>query len=153
MQDKSARFGTVLLAKDEDEFWAQFPSHVHFFKLKTKASFKVHELCDRRLIKKIDKLIEPLLGPHGYKDELWFENLELYGDGVRQLSFRWSDVSRSLLVRLQKLLIREHARFCILCKFHTKRMEKGDLVGLLALFRGKALATHGFSKALQRKRV
>src|SRR2546429_3383644 len=114
MQNTSAHFGTVILAKDEDEFWAQFSSHVHFFKLKTQASTNAHEQCDRRLVKKIDRLIEPLLGPHGYKDELWFENLDFYGDGVRQLSFRWSDVSRSLLVRLQKLLIREHARFCIL---------------------------------------
>ena len=93
------------------------------------------------------------MGPHGYDEELWFENLDFYGDGVRQLSFRWSDVPPFMLTQLQSLLVGEHERFCILCKFHTERMEKGQLVGLLALFHDKSLVTPGFSDALQAKHV
>jgi hypothetical protein len=143
----------AVLAEHEDEFWAQLGEHVHQFDLDTPAATEAHERCDRELVNKVDAVICPVLGPRGSANELWFENLDFYGDGVRQLSFRWSDFPSYLVIQLQSLLVRDHQSFCILCKFHTKRMEKGELVGLLALFHDTTLVTRPLFDAFRNKHV
>jgi hypothetical protein len=146
-------FGSDLLAEDEDDFWARFSELVNSFDVENEDSATAHEQCDRRLVKKIDLIVEPVLGPRGSDDELWSENLDFFGDGVRQLSFRWADIPPFLLGQLQALLVGEHEPFCILIKFHTALKENGELVALLALFHNSTLATRGFYEALRAKHV
>jgi hypothetical protein len=74
-----------------------------------------HGEVDSRLLKRIDELIEPILGPSGHGDERWFQSMDYYGGGVRHLEFKPGVFPLPLIPRLQNLLVGEHASFCILC--------------------------------------
>jgi hypothetical protein len=142
-----------VIVESEEDFWAALGERVHQFDVDTPTEGEAHEQIDGRLVARIDEVIRPVLGPHGYREELWFENLDFYGDGVRQLSFAWKDFPPYLMPQLQVLLAGEHELFCILCKFHTERMEKGELVGLLALFKSESVITRPLFDALRSRHV
>ena len=131
--------GAVRYSSD-DAFWTAVTNYTHRFDLSSEASTRVHEQCDMRLVKQIDAVVEPILGPHGLKGA-WFENLDFYGDGVRQLSFALPEFPVGILASLRALLTGEHEKFCVLIKFHTERMERGEALGVLALFSEKVLIT------------
>jgi len=125
---------------NDDAFWAAVSSHTHRFNLSSDESTRAHEQCDMRLVKQIDAVVGPFLGPQGLEGA-WFENLDYYGDGVRQLSFALPEFPIGLLASLRALLTGEHGNFCVLIKFHTQRMERGESLGALALFSDKVLVT------------
>lgn len=105
-----------------------------------------------RLVRQIDAVVEPLLGPKGLEGA-WFENLDFYGDGVRQLSFSLREFPLSLIPALRALLTGEHERFCVLIKVHTERMEKGESIGLLAVFFDKTLITEELYERMKVERA
>jgi hypothetical protein len=74
-----------------------------------------HPEIDLRLVRLIDQVLEPLIGPSGIDEHLWFQSLDWYGDGVRHLEFAPGRFPLSAIPGLQSLLKNEYSRFSILC--------------------------------------
>ena len=75
-----------------------------------------HGDIDMRLVDKVGTVLQPILGPEGCsQNELWFHNMDYYGNGVRHLEFRPGKFPMSAIPSLQALLVGEHEPFSILC--------------------------------------
>jgi hypothetical protein len=103
-----------------------------------------HGDIDLRLVQSIEDLLVPSLGRWEASSD-WFHQLDLYGDGVRSLTFSRSAFPYDHVRQLQNLLCGEHAAFCILCiatdKLAGAGADKGDDDDYLALFRDRILVT------------
>jgi hypothetical protein len=135
------RIAPTTIAISDAEFWAVFYKNVCQFDLSTKDLQTAHERCDFRLIEKIHLVIEPVLGPEGFRTEAWFENDDYFGDGVRSLEFDMPRFEPSLIEPLHRSLAGEHERFCILAKFYRFSDAATEPLGALALSRRRIIVT------------
>jgi hypothetical protein len=110
------------------------------------AQGETHGDIDLRLVNSIEDLLVPILGRWENSD-VWFHQLDFYGDGVRSLTFRRAAFPYAQVKSLQQLLHGEHAPFCILCIATDTLAEAIEQGGpeseddYLAIFSSNMLAT------------
>lgn len=100
-----------------------------------------HPEIDLLLVRLIDQVLEPRIGPSGIDGHAWFQSLDWYGDGVRHLEFQLGKFPLNVISSLQQLLVNEYSNFCILCwaplEQHTENEEPDGVV----IFAKKLLVT------------
>lgn len=107
-----------------------------------------HGEIDGRLQDAIEGLLTPLVGPWEQSD-VWFHNQDFYGDGVRCLTFRAGDFPWQSVALLQKLLVDECSRFCIVVHISDSLGPNGTWVGTMGILQDEVVATPYMAEMLQ----
>ena len=128
------------VTKTEEEFWQQlegFTSSRSVFD----AQGEEHSNIDFRLAEKIDDYLSPNLGKWEQSD-IWFHNIDFYGDGIRSLEFVADSFSPAYLRDFQAMLAGEHSEFAILCKVLTNFSDTGTRIGSIAIRSDRILVSY-----------
>jgi hypothetical protein len=135
-----------VVATDKD-FWkkiSRFCAPVSVFD----AQGDDHGNIDLRLVRHIESYLIPVLGAWERSD-IWWHQMDVYGDGVRSLIFRTSAFKPRFVVDLHSLLKGEHADFCIVCQIHDSiRGDEDTKLGSIAIRAEKIMACRPVIKFL-----
>ena len=82
-----------------------------------------HEDLDMSLTSQIEALYRPLLGPWESEGAGWWHNMDFYGDGVRSLSFDWTQFPPDTLSQLRSYLGGQHVGFSVCINFYEGEMD------------------------------
>lgn len=137
----------VRVVPSEDSYWSEIDGlkgSIEFFE----GQGDTHGNIDGDLQDAIERILVPLVGPWE-RSEVWFHNLDFYGDGVRQLTFRAGDFPWRAVNALQKLLAAEAARFCISVHFTDTLESNGKWLGSLGILQHELVATPYTQEMLQ----
>jgi hypothetical protein len=126
------RNSSLEIAKGADDLVQQMARVIKSHQSGLDALGDAHAEIDLRLVRLIDQVLEPLIGPSGIDDHAWFQSLDWYGDGVRHLEFQPGKLPLNVISSLQRLLVNEYSNFCILCwaplERHTEKEEPDGVV-------------------------
>jgi hypothetical protein len=105
-----------------------------------------HAEIDLRLVESIESFLIPSLGQWEQSD-CWWHQLDCYGDGVRSLSFSADSFYPAYVPVFQRLLVGEHASFCILCQIHRSLTGVDDTkIGSLAIRSDRLLISYSLAE-------
>jgi hypothetical protein len=97
------------------------------------AQGQAHADIDFRLVELIDGVVAPAIGDWE-RSQRWWHQMDFYGDGIRSLIFAAADFQPGFVPALQRLLVGEHADFCILCQvMPSLDARNGSRIGSIAI--------------------
>ena len=100
-----------------------------------------HADIDLRLVEKIDGYLVPKLGQWEQSD-LWFHNIDYYGDGIRSLDLSAQSFSPSYVQAFRDMLVGEHLDFTILCKIYSEFCDADARIGSIAVRTSQILVSY-----------
>ena len=107
-----------------------------------------HGNIDLRLVEHIESYLTPILGAWEGSD-IWWHQMDFYGDGIRSLTFRTSVFQPRFVVELHGLLKGEYSDFCIVCQIHESISGDEDTkLGSIAIRAEKIMASRPVVKFL-----
>lgn len=130
----------LYVVKSEDEYWSMVkqlsgPSEVF------DAQGDAHGEIDLALTEAIEDVLVPVVGAWEQSD-VWYHNMDFYGDGIRSLLFRSGDFPFQEIPKLQALLTGDAAAFCITVQICNRLLgEDIETVGALAITRCSVVIT------------
>ena len=100
-----------------------------------------HGEIDLALAESIEDVLVPIVG-EWEQSEVWFHNVDFFGDGIRSLIFRSGDFPFQEIRKLQALLTGDAAGFCITVQICNRLFgEDVETVGALAITQGGVVVT------------
>ena len=128
------------VTKTEAAFWERLGSFIPSRSV-FDAHGEDHGDIDLRLVEKLDGYLVPKIG-QWEESEVWFHNIDYYGDGIRSLDLSAHSFSPSYLQDFQDMLVGEHSDFTIICKICTDFSDAGARIGSLAVRSSEILVSY-----------